>query len=101
MEQNSTSSETSMSSGVPFNNTSHNYDAAEAGHKPAAIKIPDGRRNSMGEKLPSPVETWKPNFARRQSWKMEDLKREHLMTELTKKKGEDVGAGFTEVQRTT
>jgi len=64
--------------------------------KPTEIKIPDGRRNSLGVNIPSPVESWKPNFARRQSWNKEDLKREHVMAELVKKKNEGMGMGFTE-----
>ena len=70
--------------------------------KPTEIRIPDGRKNSVGEALPSPVETWKPNFARRQSWKFEDLKREHVAAGLTKNtndKNEALG-GFTEVEGT-
>jgi len=58
------------------------------------IKIPDGRRNSQGEMIPSPVESWKPNLQRRQSWNREDLKREHVLGELGKKKDD---TGFTEV----
>ena len=52
----------------------------------------------MGESLQSPVETWKPNSTRRQSWKFEDLKREHVAADLTKQtndKKEPMG-GFTE-----
>jgi len=80
MEATSKSTQTSSSSSNDF--------------KPSQIKMPDGRKNSVGENLPSPVETWKPNFARRQSWKMEDLKREHVAADLTKKKND---GGFSEV----
>lgn len=45
------------------------------------------------------VESWKPNFARRQSWNREDLKREHMMGELGKNKDEGMGTGFTEVEK--
>jgi hypothetical protein len=62
----------------------------------SSVKIPDGRRNSMGETLPSPTETWKPNLARNQSWNQEDLKRKYVMTELEKDKSVQ-GGGFTEV----
>jgi len=46
--------------------------------------------------IPSPGESWKPNFARRQSWNREDLKREHVLGELVKKREEGMGTGFTE-----
>ena len=95
------SSKSSDHPDVPFRGTSHNHAATQYNSdapQPATIKIPDGRRNSLGEKIPSPVETWKPNFERRQSWKMEDLKREHVISELKVKK--DQGMGFTEVSRT-
>ena len=67
--------------------------------KATPTKIPDGRRNSCGEKLPSPVENWKPNIARWQSWNREDLKHEYVVGELLKKKDEGMGTGFTEVNK--
>ena len=82
-------------SDLPFRNTA-TQESSDT-FAPMQIKVPDGRRNSQGEKIPSPVETWKPNFARRQSWNREDLKREHVMSQLTKKNDEGMGAGFTEV----
>ena len=65
--------------------------------KPTETKVPDGRRNSAGEEIPSPVASWKPNFARQQSWNREDLKREHTAAQLGRTKEEAVGKGFTEV----
>ena len=63
--------------------------------------MPDGRRNSMGEAIPSPVAEWKPNFARKQSFKMEDLKREHVASDLTMKKDKfQAMGGFTEITKT-
>ena len=59
-------------------------------------KISDGRRNSQGEVIPSPTESWKPNFARKQSWNQEDLKRKVYMSELEAKKAKGQGMGFTE-----
>ena len=90
-----TSSSNAKSPDLPFRNTS----AQGSSNKPMEIKAPDGRRNSQGEEIPSPVETWKPNFTRKQSWNPEDLKREHVISELVKKKDQGAGAGFTEVGR--
>jgi hypothetical protein len=93
----STTTQSSSQAGVPFHSTSHNYaEAQQTSSSPTSIKIPDGRRNSQGEMIPSPVESWKPNFARRQSWNREDLKREHVLGELVKKREEGMGTGFTE-----
>jgi hypothetical protein len=57
-----------------------------------AVQIPDGRKNSQGESLQSPTESWQPSFQRRQSWNQQDLKRQVYIGELDS--GE--GAGFTE-----
>lgn len=77
---------------------------AKAKSKPDhAISIPDGRRNSEGETIPSPNETWCPNLNRQQSWDREDLKRQFYQYSLSGggqgRKGE-VGEekGFTEVK---
>jgi len=59
------------------------------------VKIPDGRKDSTGEPLASPTETWRPTFERKQSWNPQDLKRQMLAGEL-KKEGHG-GQGFTEV----
>jgi hypothetical protein len=80
-------------------NQTQNQSSTSTGqhYKPSDIKIPDGRRNSCGENMPSPVSTWKPNFARSQSWKMEDLKRKQVAEELFKKKERyEAMGGFTE-----
>jgi hypothetical protein len=61
------------------------------------IEIPDGRRNSQGETLKSPVASWKPSFERTQSWSQQDLKREVQKGELSKAEG---AAGFTESEGT-
>jgi hypothetical protein len=48
------------------------------------------------------VETWKPDLARRQSWNREDLKREHVVSQLVPKvdeveeEKEGWGTGYTE-----
>lgn len=96
------SSKSSDHPGVPFRATSHNYINAQAAapentepHN-ATIHIPDGRKNSVGELLPSPTESWKPNFQRTQSWNQEDLKRLITQSELEKKRAEGQGTGFTE-----
>lgn len=69
--------------------------------KPSNIKMPDGRRNSSGQAIPSPVAEWKPNFSRSMSWKMEDLKREHVASELdTQKDKYEAMGGFTETTHT-
>jgi len=58
----------------------------------------DGRRNSFGEILPSPVAEWKPTFNRVQSWNREDRKREVVLKrELLDHEGR--GGGFSEVER--
>lgn len=62
--------------------------------------MPDGRRNSSGEGIPSPIESWKPDFTRRQSWNREDLKREHVAAQLEGGEGEGIGTGFTEGRET-
>jgi hypothetical protein len=84
-------------SGVPFGSTTHNYANAQA-HADAqaqTIRIPDGRRNSQGEILPSPTESWKPKMNRVQSWNQEDLKRKAYQVEMGEcEKGQ--GTGFTE-----
>ncbi|KAB8292367.1 hypothetical protein EYC80_008104 [Monilinia laxa] len=49
------------------------------------VSIPDGRRNSLGEPLHSPLETWTPNLLKRnQSWNHQDLKRLHVEEVLKK-----------------
>jgi len=84
------------------NSTQTSSSSTSTDTKPNEIRIPDGRKNSVGEHLPSPVETWKPNFARRQSWKMEDLKREHVAAKFDKQNNEKNEAlgGFTEASAT-
>jgi hypothetical protein len=83
--------------GIPFHSTSHNFTDAQA-HADAhtePIRIPDGRRNSQGEILASPAESWRPKMNRVQSWNQEDLKRKAYQVEM----GECVkgqGTGFTE-----
>ncbi|TVY89160.1 hypothetical protein LAWI1_G007625 [Lachnellula willkommii] len=65
------------------------------------VSIPDGRRNSQGEVLKSPTETWKPNMARTQSWNQEDLKRRFYAGSLdpaTSRALEGEEKGFTEVR---
>ncbi|KAH7313185.1 hypothetical protein BKA65DRAFT_517500 [Rhexocercosporidium sp. MPI-PUGE-AT-0058] len=57
--------------------------------------IPDGRRNSQGEVLPSPTEGWKPNFKRVQSWNREEYKRDVYKAEMVEVEPSQ-GAGFTE-----
>lgn len=100
----STSSKSPDRPGVPLRSTSQNYINAQrngeaeaaAGQKVQQIKIPDGRKNSTGEAVVSPTETWRPNFTRKQSWCQQDLKREILQTELDKQTDEGQGTGFTE-----
>jgi hypothetical protein len=59
------------------------------------VKICDGRRNSQGEVLPSPTETWKPSMNRVQSWSREEFKRVVYKGEMVNgDKGQ--GTGFTE-----
>lgn len=58
------------------------------------VKIPDGRRNSQGEAIPSPTESWKPNFGRKQSWDPQEYKRKMSMELLKEDSGN--GSGFTE-----
>jgi len=82
--------------GIPFHPTSTNYADAQA-HANAAepIRIPDGRRNSQGEILASPTESWRPKMNRVQSWNQEDLKRKAYQVEMGEcEKGQ--GTGFTE-----
>lgn len=90
--------------GIPFRSTSHNYINAQK-ESPTTVhteeysqpmKIPDGRRNSVGENLPSPTESWTPTFTRNQSWNREDLKRQAYVVEELEKKKEGQGSGFTE-----
>ncbi|KAG9234984.1 hypothetical protein BJ875DRAFT_287353 [Amylocarpus encephaloides] len=59
---------------------------------PPTVAIPDKRRNSIGEHLHSPNETWRPATNRQQSWSQEDLKRECYMRDMC-----STGIGFTEV----
>jgi len=83
--------------GIPFHPISSNYiDAQAAAHAAIApIRIPDGRRNSQGEILPSPTESWRPKMNRVQSWNQEDLKRKAYQVEMGEcEKGQ--GMGFTE-----
>jgi hypothetical protein len=54
----------------------------------------DGRRNSQGEVLSSPIESWKPDLKRRQSFKQEDLKRTVYSAEMCDEPGAE--RGFTE-----
>ncbi|PQE31905.1 hypothetical protein CJF32_00008849 [Rutstroemia sp. NJR-2017a WRK4] len=64
---------------------------------PTNITIPDGRRNSKGEELASPTQTWRPNPARTQSWDRQAYKRDMQWAGLNKEnKGEF--SGFTEVK---
>jgi len=72
---------------LPIHSTSSNP-------TPLDVQIPDGRRNSQGEVLHSPIETWKPNLlVRNQSWNHQDLKRQHVEGELKKENWDnDVGA---------
>jgi len=58
------------------------------------VKIPDGRRNSQGEAIASPTESWKPNFGRKQSWDPQEYKRKMSMELLREESGN--GSGFTE-----
>jgi hypothetical protein len=78
---------------LPIHSTSTN---------PTKITIPDGRRNSKGEELPSPTQTWKPNFARTQSWDPQAYKRDMQWAVLNKEKENQGGkgefSGFTEVK---
>jgi len=67
-------------------------------HSITTVKIPDGRRNSKGDVVVSPTETWRPNIERKQSWCQEDLKRQILETQLEKT---EEGKGFTEVEEGT
>lgn len=66
---------------------------------PLEVSIPDGRRNSHGEILQSPIENWKPNLVRNQTWNPQDLKRRHVEEGLKKEDWtNDVGvraAGYT------
>jgi len=82
--------------GIPFHPTSTNYTDAQALVNAAEpIRIPDGRRNSQGEILPSPTESWRPKMNRVQSWNQEDLKRKAYQVEMGDcEKGQ--GTGFTE-----
>jgi hypothetical protein len=67
--------------------------ASAAAQAQSPVDIPDGRRNSQGEALKSPVASWKPTFERKQSWNQQDLKREVQKQELEKR---EWGAGFSE-----
>jgi hypothetical protein len=85
--------------GIPFHPTSSNYQSAqsEASDHSTPIKIPDGRRNSQGEILPSPTESWKPNLQRTQSWNAEDLKRVYYKRDMQDgSHPQGQGTGFTE-----
>ena len=88
----------------PTTASSQNYETAAAESQTSAatehagetaVRIPDRRRNSQGEIIPSPTETWKPNVARSQSWNQEDMKRLYYISELEKNK-KPQGGGFTE-----
>jgi len=85
---------------VPLHLSSNQKPASGTEHSPLPpISIPDGRRNSQGEILKSPTETWKPNMARTQSWNQEDLKRRFYAGELdpaTSKALVGEEKGFTE-----
>jgi len=61
------------------------------------ITIADGRKTADGEEVRSPTETWRPNFARKQSWNQQDLKRELLISELGKEGPTSEAAGYTEM----
>lgn len=65
--------------------------AAAQSHPP--VQMPDGRRNSQGEELKSPVASWTPAFERKQSWNQQDLKREVQRGQL--ETGKET-AGFSE-----
>jgi len=82
--------------GIPFHPTSTNYaDAKENANSAEPTRIPDGRRNSKGEILSSPTESWRPKMNRVQSWNQEDLKRKAYQVEMGEcDKGQ--GTGFTE-----
>lgn len=58
--------------------------------------LKDGRKNSGGEELASPVESWKPNLNRQQSWNQQDMKRQAQLSSLeSEEKGK---GGFSEVE---
>ena len=89
-------STTMNKSGIPFHPSSSPQSTTT---KPTPIKIPDGRRNSHGEVLGSPTETWRPKLDRTQSWNREDLKRvvyKEMVEREVEEAGEDMG--FTEVE---
>ena len=67
--------------------------ASSAAQAQSPINVPDGRRNSQGEALKSPVASWKPTFQRNQSWNQQDLKRETSKGEWAMSEG---AAGFSE-----
>jgi hypothetical protein len=56
----------------------------------------DGRRNSHGDILASPIDSWKPDFKRTQSFKQEDLKRTVYSAEMIDGNGKAAEGGFTE-----
>ncbi|CAG8983123.1 hypothetical protein HYALB_00004566 [Hymenoscyphus albidus] len=70
---------------------------AESSSSPPSIAIPDRRRNSIGEHLHSPNETWRPSATRRQSWDREALKREVYVKQMGPGGGKGDGMGFTEI----
>lgn len=72
--------------------------ASAAAQAESSIDVPDGRRNSQGEALKSPVASWKPTFERKQSWNQQDLRREAQRAEWEKTGAEKTGAatGFSE-----
>ncbi|PQE14283.1 hypothetical protein CJF31_00006838 [Rutstroemia sp. NJR-2017a BVV2] len=80
---------------LPIHSTSTN---------PTNITIPDGRRNSKGEELASPTQTWRPNPARTQSWDLQAYKRDMQWAGLKKENeggsqgGKGEFLGFTEVK---
>lgn len=64
---------------------------------PTFIGMPDGRRNSQGNALPSPIIDWRPDIKRKQSFKREDLKRDVYGREMKVEEDECAqGTGFTE-----
>ncbi|KAH8659188.1 hypothetical protein BGZ60DRAFT_345432, partial [Tricladium varicosporioides] len=66
---------------IPLHSSSHEpHEASISSSKRSTvpvIAIPDRRRNSFGESMHSPCETWRPDLNRTQSWNAEDLKRAH------------------------
>jgi hypothetical protein len=96
--------QTSQSASVPSKNHKHSNpirrvpgpagQEEEASPYDQEVKIPDGRRNSQGEVIASPTESWKPNFGRKQSWDPQEYKRKMSLSLLEDDAGN--GCGFTE-----